>query len=65
MNLEKIDDFNMNNKLCKLINEGYRKGYFLILYNIMNIKFGKEYYNTGLKFGKFINDLLRLNLKLK
>ena len=61
MNLENKKDFNINNKMCKLINEGYRKGYFLILYNIMKIQFNTEYFNTGLRLENFVNDLLSLN----
>ena len=60
MNLEKNEKFSMNNGICKLIFEGYRKGYFGIFCNIMNIKIKQQYFNTGLKLGNFIEIILRL-----
>ena len=60
MNLEKNEKFNLNNKTCKLIVEGYRKGYFGIFYNILKIKINMEYFNTGLKLRNFMEELLCL-----
>ena len=60
MNLDKKENFDLNNKRCKLIIEGYRKGYFSIMYNILQIKVNFQYFNTGLKLNKFIDDLLQL-----
>ena len=60
MNLDKKEFFDINNKTCKLIIEGYRKGYFSIMYNIFQIKLNFQYFNTGLKLGNFIQDLLQL-----
>ena len=50
-----------NNKVCSLIREGYRKGYFRILYNILRERFSFEYYNTGLKFESFIKNIFSLH----
>ena len=60
MNLDKNKFFDINNKTCKLIIEGYRKGYFSIMYHIFQIKLNFQYFNTGLKLGNFIQDLLKL-----
>ena len=60
MNLDKKEYFDINNKTCKLIIEGYRKGYFLIMYHIFQTKLNFHYFNTGLKLGNFIQDLLLL-----
>ena len=49
MNLEKNEEFGINNNKCKLIIEGYRKGYFGIFYNILSFKMSQPYFNTGLK----------------
>jgi hypothetical protein len=50
-----------NNNICGLVREGYSKGYFRILYNILKIRFNNEYYNTGLKFSSFIKVLFSLH----
>ena len=50
-----------NNTVCSLVREGYRKGYFGILYNILKERYFYEYYNSGLKFESFINILLSLH----
>ena len=60
MNLDKNKFFDINNKTCKLIIEGYRKGYFSIMYHIFQIKLNFQYFNTGLQLGNFIQDLLKL-----
>ena len=60
MNLEKNEEFSIDNNICKLIIEGYRKGYFRIFCNILNIKKNQEYFNSGLKLSNFIQELLRL-----
>ena len=60
MNLDKNKFFDINNKNCKLIIEGYRKGYFSIMYHIFQIKLNFQYFNTGLQLGNFIQDLLKL-----
>ena len=50
-----------NNNICSLVREGYKKGYFQILYNILKERFNYEYYNTGLKFESFIKILFSLH----
>ena len=60
MNLEKNEEFSIDNNICKLIIEGYRKGYFRIFCNILNIKINKTYFNTGLKLSNFIQELIRV-----
>ena len=60
MNLEKNEEFGINNNKCKLIIEGYRKGYFGIFYNILSFKMSQPYFNTGLKLSNFIQELLRM-----
>ena len=52
---------NNNNHVCILVREGYRKGYFDILYNILKERFNYEYCNTGLGFESFIKDLFSLH----
>ena len=49
-----------NNKVCSLIREGYRKGYFGILYNVLRERFSFEYYSTGMKFESFIKNIFSL-----
>ena len=46
-----------NNK-CNLIREGYKKGYFQILNNILTIRFNYIYIDTGLKFQDFVKKIL-------
>ena len=46
-----------NNSICSLVREGFKKGYFKILYNILKERFNYEYYNTELKFESFIKIL--------
>jgi len=61
--LDKNKKFNMNNSNnCKLIVEGYRKGYFKIMYNILQIKLNYQYFNTGLKLSTFFEEILKLNI---
>ena len=60
MNLDKNKKFDFSNNICKIIFEGYRKGYFGIMYNILKIKMNQQYFNTGLKLSKFIDELLKL-----
>ena len=55
-----FDKYNLNNNKCKLIIEGFRKGYFRIIYNILQNKFNYEYFNTGLKLSTFFEELLSL-----
>ena len=55
-----FDQYNINNNKCKLIIEGFRKGYFRIIYNILQNKFNYEYFNTGLKLSIFFEELLSL-----
>ena len=52
---------NNTNHVCALVREGYGKGYFDILYNILKERFNYEYYNTGLGFESFIKDLFSLH----
>ena len=60
MHLDSKKEFDINNNICKLVFEGYRKGYFGIIYNILRIKIKQQYFNTGLKLGTFIEELLSL-----
>jgi hypothetical protein len=54
-------EYNLNqNNVCQLIREGYKKGYFKILYNILNERFSFQYYSTGLKFESFVKSILTL-----
>ena len=63
MKLDKTKKLNMNdNNNCKLIVEGYRKGYFKIMYNILQIKLNYKYFNTGLKLSTFFEEILNLNI---
>jgi len=50
-----------NSQVCALVREGYGKGYFEILYNILKERYKYEYYNTGLGFESFIKDLFSLH----
>ncbi len=50
-----------NNNVCFLVREGYKKGYFKILYNVLKERFNYEFYNTGLKFEVFTKKLLTLH----
>ena len=50
-----------NNHVCALVREGYGKGYFEILFNILKERFNYEYYNTGLRFESFLKDLFSLH----
>ena len=50
-----------NNNVCFLVREGYKKGYFKILYNVLKERFNYEFYNTGLKFETFTKKLLTLH----
>jgi hypothetical protein len=62
LNLEDNIEYDINNNnICGLVREGYSKGYFQILYNILKIRFNNEYYNTGLKFSSFIKVLFSLH----
>ena len=49
-----------NNYSCQLIREGYKKGYFLTLYNILRIRFNYIYVDTGMKFKDFIKIILNM-----
>ena len=49
-----------NNEVCGLIREGYRKGYFQILYNILRIRFNHFYDETEMTFGDFVRKILTL-----
>jgi hypothetical protein len=48
--------------MAHILQEGYKKGYFTILYNILKIRFNYIYYDTGLNFNDFIK--LILNAKI-
>ena len=50
-----------NSQVCALVREGYGKGYFEILYNVLKERFKYEYCNTGLGFRSFIKDLFSLH----
>ena len=50
-----------NNNVCSLVREGYKKGYFELLYNILKERFNYENYNSGLKFESFIKILFSLH----
>lgn len=49
-----------NNEVCGLIREGYRKGYFQILYNILKIRFNNFYDETEMSFEDFVGKILTL-----
>ena len=62
LNINNNIEYNLdNNSTCFLIREGYKKGYFQILYNVLKERFNYEYYNTGLKFETFVKRLLNLH----
>ena len=62
LNINNNIEYNLeNNNICGLIREGYRKGYFGILYNILKERFNYEYYNTGIKFETFVKNILSLH----
>ena len=56
-----IDNKLDNNNVCSLVREGYGKGYFGMLYNILKERYNYEYINSGLKFESFINILFSLH----
>ena len=63
LNKNKNIEYNLdNNKMAHILQEGYKKGYFTILYNILKIRFNYIYYDTGLNFNDFIK--LILNAKI-
>ena len=54
-------EFNLkNSEICLLIREGYRKGYFTILYNILKERFAYVYYESGLSFEDFVRGILTM-----
>ena len=63
LNKSKNIEYNLeNNKMAHILQEGYKKGYFTILYNILKFRFNYIYYDTGLNFNDFIK--LILNAKI-
>ena len=62
MNLNKNEKFDINNNICKLVFEGYRKGYFGIFFNILKIKINQQYFNTGLKLSNFVEEIINIKL---
>ena len=46
--------------ICALIREGYKKGYFTILYNILRIRFNYCYEDSELTFNEFVERILQM-----
>ena len=59
LNINKNIEYNLetNNK-CNLIREGFKRGYFQILNNILTIRFNYLYIDSNLKFEDFVKRIL-------